>query len=97
MTHGMDPSGMTGQERIAEVSGLLSLAMLRVWMKRRGCLQSSQTSRLESHSSRVEPQSSRSRPQSSDARPQSSGLDEREISREASTTSLALSRNDGSL
>ena len=35
MTNGTDPSGMTGQERMAEVSMLLSLAMMRLWLKRR--------------------------------------------------------------
>ena len=41
MTNGMNPSDMTGPERLAEVSTLLSLAMMRVWMKRRGRAQSS--------------------------------------------------------
>ena len=41
MPNGMNPSEMTGQERLAEVSTLLSLAMMRVWMKRRGRSQSS--------------------------------------------------------
>ena len=36
MTNGMDPSDMTGHERLAEVSMLLSLAMMRLWLKRRG-------------------------------------------------------------
>jgi hypothetical protein len=36
MTNGTDPSGMTGQERMAEASMLLSLAMMRLWLKRRG-------------------------------------------------------------
>lgn len=36
MTNGTDPSSMTGQERMAEVSMLLSLAMMRLWLKRRG-------------------------------------------------------------
>jgi hypothetical protein len=36
MTNGTDPAGMTGQERMAEVSMLLSLAMMRLWLKRRG-------------------------------------------------------------
>ena len=36
MTNGTDPSEMTGQERMAEVSMLLSLAMMRLWLKRRG-------------------------------------------------------------
>ena len=35
MTNGTDPSEMTGQERMAEVSMLLSLAMMRLWLKRR--------------------------------------------------------------
>ena len=35
MVNGTDPSGMTGQERIAEVSMLLSLGMMRLWLKRR--------------------------------------------------------------
>ena len=35
MTNGTDPSSMTGQERMAEVSMLLSLAMMRLWLKRR--------------------------------------------------------------
>jgi hypothetical protein len=36
MTNGTDPSGMTHPERMAEVSMLLSLAMMRLWLKRRG-------------------------------------------------------------
>jgi hypothetical protein len=36
MTNGMDPSTMTGEERLAEVGMLLSLAMMRMWLKRRG-------------------------------------------------------------
>ena len=36
MTNGTDPSGMTAPERMAEVSMLLSLAMMRLWLKRRG-------------------------------------------------------------
>ena len=36
MTNGTDPSTMTGEERLAEVSMLLSLAMMRMWLKRRG-------------------------------------------------------------
>jgi len=35
MTNGTDPSGMTAPERMAEVSMLLSLAMMRLWLKRR--------------------------------------------------------------
>ena len=35
MTNGMDPGNMTGEERMAEVSMLLSLAMLRLWLRRR--------------------------------------------------------------
>ncbi len=35
MTNGTDPAEMTGQERLAEVSMLLSLAMMRLWLKRR--------------------------------------------------------------
>jgi len=35
MPNGTDPSDMTGQERLAEVSMLLSLAMMRLWLKRR--------------------------------------------------------------
>jgi len=35
MTNGTDPSGMTAPERAAEVSMLLSLAMMRLWLKRR--------------------------------------------------------------
>jgi len=33
--NGTDPDTMTGEERLAEVSMLLSLAMMRVWLKRR--------------------------------------------------------------
>jgi hypothetical protein len=40
MTNGTDPSGMTGQERLAEVSMLLSLAMMRMWLKHRRRVQS---------------------------------------------------------
>jgi hypothetical protein len=36
MTNGTDPGTMTGEERLAEVSMLLSLAMMRLWLKRRG-------------------------------------------------------------
>lgn len=36
MTSGTDPGAMSGQERMAEVSMLLSLAMMRLWLKRRG-------------------------------------------------------------
>lgn len=35
MTNGTDPEAMTAEERLAEVSMLLSLAMLRLWLKRR--------------------------------------------------------------
>ena len=35
MTNGTDPAGMTAPERVAEVSMLLSLAMMRLWIKRR--------------------------------------------------------------
>ena len=35
MTNGTDPKTMTTEERFAEVSMLLSLAMLRLWAKRR--------------------------------------------------------------
>ena len=35
MTNGTDPAGMTAPERMAEVSMLLSLAMMRLWLKRR--------------------------------------------------------------
>ena len=35
MTNGMDPAKMSGEERVAEVSTLLSLAMMRLWLKRR--------------------------------------------------------------
>ena len=35
MTNGMDPSQMTPAERIDEVGMLLSLAMMRLWLKRR--------------------------------------------------------------
>lgn len=41
MTNGTNPSEMTGQERLAEVSMLLSLAMMRMWLKRRGQARSS--------------------------------------------------------
>ena len=37
MTHGMDPDKMTGPERLAETSMLLSLAMMRLWLRRRSC------------------------------------------------------------
>jgi hypothetical protein len=36
MTHGMDPERMTPSERMDEVGMLLSLAMMRLWLKRRG-------------------------------------------------------------
>lgn len=36
MYGGMDPSTMTGQDRLAEVGMLLALAMMRLWLKRRG-------------------------------------------------------------
>ena len=35
MTNGTDPNTMTAEERLAEVSMLLSLAMMRLWLKRR--------------------------------------------------------------
>ena len=35
MTHGMDPRRMTPAERADEVGMLLSLAMMRLWLKRR--------------------------------------------------------------
>lgn len=35
MTHGMDPGRMTPPERMDEVGMLLSLAMMRLWRKRR--------------------------------------------------------------
>jgi len=35
MTHGMDPGQMTPDERADEVGMLLSLAMMRFWLKRR--------------------------------------------------------------
>jgi len=35
MTHGMDPGQMTPAERADEVGMLLSLAMMRLWLKRR--------------------------------------------------------------
>lgn len=35
MVNGTDPSTMTAEERLAEVSMLLSLAMMRLWLKRR--------------------------------------------------------------
>ena len=37
MTHGMDPGRMTPAERADEVGMLLSLAMMRLWLKRRAC------------------------------------------------------------
>lgn len=40
MNNGMDPDEMTGEERMAEVSMLLSLAMMRLWLKRRGQVRS---------------------------------------------------------
>jgi hypothetical protein len=36
MTNGTDPNAMTVEQRLAEVSMLLSLAMMRLWRKRRG-------------------------------------------------------------
>ena len=36
MVNGTDPGTMTGEERMAEASMLLSLAMMRLWLKRRG-------------------------------------------------------------
>lgn len=35
MTNGMDPSQMTSAERMDEVGMLLSMAMMRLWLKRR--------------------------------------------------------------
>ena len=35
MHNGMDPNTMTAEERLAEVSMLLSLAMMRLWLKQR--------------------------------------------------------------
>jgi len=35
VANGMDPQRMTSPERIEEVSTLLSLAMMRLWLKRR--------------------------------------------------------------
>ena len=35
MTNGTDPNTLTDEERLAEVSMLLSLAMMRLWAKRR--------------------------------------------------------------
>lgn len=35
MTHGMDPGRMTPAERADEVGMLMSLAMMRLWIKRR--------------------------------------------------------------
>ena len=35
MTHGMDPGQMTPTERADEVGMLLSLAVMRLWLKRR--------------------------------------------------------------
>lgn len=35
MTHGMDPGRMTPTERADEVGMLLSLAMMRLWLRRR--------------------------------------------------------------
>ena len=45
MTNGTDPSDMTGHERMAEVSMLLSLAMMRLWLKRRGACQATSPER----------------------------------------------------
>ena len=84
MTNGMNPSDMTGPERLAEVSTLLSLAMMRVWMKRRGRAQSA----------RLQPESS------SHFSSRSSCLDERDFSTNPSKTAsirLDSSRNNGSL
>jgi hypothetical protein len=36
MTNGTNPSEMAVEERMAEVSMLLSLAMMRLWLRRRG-------------------------------------------------------------
>lgn len=36
MVNGADPGKMTGEERVAEASMLLSLAMMRLWLKRHG-------------------------------------------------------------
>ena len=36
MPNGMAPDKMTGPERLAETSMLLSLAMMRLWLRRRG-------------------------------------------------------------
>jgi hypothetical protein len=36
MTHGMDPGCMAPAERMDEVGMLLSLAMMRLWRRRRG-------------------------------------------------------------
>jgi hypothetical protein len=36
MTNGMGPDKMTGPDRLDEVAMLLSLAMMRLWLKRRG-------------------------------------------------------------
>jgi hypothetical protein len=35
MNNGMDPDKMTGPERLDELSMLLALAMIRVWLRRR--------------------------------------------------------------
>ena len=40
MVNGTDPGTMTGEERMAEASMLLSLAMMRLWRKRRGLVRS---------------------------------------------------------
>ena len=40
MVNGTDPGTMTGEERMAEASMLLSLAMMRLWLKRRGLVRS---------------------------------------------------------
>lgn len=40
MTNGTDPGTMNGEERMAEVSMLLSMAMMRLWLRRRGQVRS---------------------------------------------------------
>jgi len=47
MTHGMDPGRMTPAERADEVGMLLSLAMMRLWLKRRARAGSSRASSRE--------------------------------------------------
>lgn len=41
MTNGMDPDKMSNAERLGEVSMLLSMAMMRLWLKHRGQARSS--------------------------------------------------------